>query len=156
MDNNTKLDIINSFCGTDEHGLSKGRVTVLLEIWKKEERETINQLVIDSSVLNVFATSGYVHVDISFASNKDIDLIYLNKTLNDFVKDYNLTETDVPMITFIFQPYSIIDEISPEDYCAALNPLIWCLTSEAPDVLPNVFKVVFDEDNFAFCKIEEN
>lgn len=157
MTEQTKFNIINSICGTNENGFTKARVIILNEIWMKDKKETINQVVVDNAIVDISPIAGYVHASLSFASNKDVDLIYLNRTINNFIEKYKMTETEMPMMTFIFQPYNpAADEDDVTQYCVAYNPIMWCLTSKEPDEMPNVYKVCFDETNFNICEeVEE-
>ena len=157
MDKNKQIQIINSFCGKDEHGYINGHCIVLEELWKKDEtQETIEEIVIDSAEINVAITGGHVFVNLTFKNNKDIDLIFLHNSINTFIKKYQLSKEFLPVISVILQRNNPMDPMQSNSYCVGWNPIGMGLYASDTESYPNEFQFTFDEENFIFYELEED
>ena len=155
MDKNKQIEIINSFCGKDENGYINDQFVLLEELWKKDEtQETINEIVINSAEINVAITGGHVFVSLTFKNNKDVDLIYLHNSINDFIKKYQLSEEQLPILSIILKRDNPLDYDTFNSYCVAWNPIGMGLFAHDTESFPNEFQFTFDEENFLFYELE--
>ena len=99
---------------------------------------------------------GYAFVSLIFDNNKDVNLTYLNNSIEDFMKKYNRIEGEpFPMLTAILKRDNPLDYEETKSYCVAVNPMTWGLCSSDADTLPNMFKMTFVVDNFLFYEVAE-
>lgn len=108
----TEKEIMELACGRDNEGMNNSVIKVSLSKLNvsTEDEQLIHEVTLDGPVVNIFRGYRLSHVDITFPSSKDFDLLNLNNELNNFTNIQNSLDEEAEVIP------AIILTIMPKEY----------------------------------------
>lgn len=141
--------------GQDKHGMPNSSVVIINEFWYQNgERETIDELALDSPTIKFFRGDGFTQVDLDFGSKHNMDLNYTYDVLSKFRKAENSIDDDaekMPVTTLVVLP----SEYEGQYYLACINPQWLGLTANNPSADLAVIRMTFAEDSVLLYENEE-
>lgn len=87
-DDYTEKDILIAACGEDIDGFSKAITAIRLEDinCNNGDIRTVDEILLDSPIINIFRTKGTTTVDLTFTDSNDYEFMNTVARLNDFMK----------------------------------------------------------------------
>lgn len=147
----TLKDMIIAVSGLDDKGMPKGSLVLSNEFLINDEIEVIDELVLESPELQMYAGDGFIVLDMKFGSKFNVDLSLAYDLLEDFRIPENSIESSekIPLTRATISPV----ESEGQYFLVCLNPIIHCLTAEKPNAELTMIRMTFLEDN---CLLYEN
>ena len=141
--------------GQDKHGMPNSSIVILNEFWYQNgERETIDELALDTPTIKMFRSDGFTQVDLDFGSKHNVDLNYTYDVLSKFRVVENSIDDNaekMPVTTVIILP----NEYEGQYYIACINPHWLGLTAKSPVDDLSIIRMTFMEDSVLLYENEE-
>ena len=143
----TLKEIMMAADGQDKYGMPNCSVVLFNEFWGQNgERETINEIVLDSPTVRFFHGDGFTQVDLDFGSKHNVDLSFTYDAIADFRQVQNSIDENaekMPVTTMMILP----NEYEGEYYLACINPQWVGLTANKPTDDLAIIRLTFLEDS---------
>lgn len=151
-----KKELMLKLSGTYEDGKPKSALVFLNELWNEKAgtQETIDELPIDTPVIDIFMNDNDMFLTLGFDGEDNKELILLWDALRSFqVAKNSIDEKCVPMSIFTLLPNDEEDEV--EGYISLFNPYAYYLLPNRPGGEAKNLQLVFRASDCGFYQKED-